>query len=191
MATSWWVSWLPGKAGTRLFARSQYGGTFYDYREVAFTDNPTFLGPVTIKQGPLTISSGGLPPVINTLSSPAGKYRILRYASNQQVRWDLGCNDTAEAGSNTGSDFYLNRFADDTTYMDSPLLITRSTGETRLTRLTVAGPVRIGQFTMATRPSAAANNGYTIDVTEMPQADLNASVLTAPCVDATEHRCVG
>lgn len=157
----------PSKAGTRMFARSQYGGTFYDYREVAFTDNPTFQGPVTIKTGPLTISSDELA-VIETLSSPAGKYKILRFASNQQVRWDVGCNDTAEGGSNTGSDFYLNRFADDTSYLDSPLLITRSTGETRLTRLTVAGPVRVGQFTMATRPSAAANNGYTIDVTDAP-----------------------
>lgn len=157
----------PSKAGTRLFARGQYGGTYYDYREVAFTDNPTFVGPVTIKTGPLTISSDTLP-VISTLNSPGGKYKILRFASNNQPRWDVGGTDGAESGSNAGTDFYINRFADDGTFLDSPFGINRATGVVRMGSATVSGAFRLGQFTLATRPSAAASSGCEIDVTDTP-----------------------
>jgi trimeric autotransporter adhesin len=49
------------------------------------------------------------------------------------ARWDLALgNATAETGSNAGSDFTVSRYNDAGTYVDSPVLVTRSTGNMTL-----------------------------------------------------------
>lgn len=59
--------------------------------------------------------------------------------NNGLNRWQMVLgSSTVEGGSNTGSDFLLNRFNDAGAVIDTPLTITRSTGSTLVTRL-VAG----------------------------------------------------
>lgn len=60
----------------------------------------------------------------------AGNSRSIDFLSTASLRWQLvGANTAAESGSNAGSNFSLNRFADDgTTGLGNPITITRATG---------------------------------------------------------------
>lgn len=90
---------------------------------------------VTNGNGSITLAT---PQDINTTSSPsfanvnlsaaAGSARNINFKTSGTSRWEFSANATAESGSNTGSDFAINRFNDAGTYQDSPIIITRSTG---------------------------------------------------------------
>jgi hypothetical protein len=95
----------------------------------------------------------------------AGQNRLLRFMTDNAVRWDIGTSNSAESGGNTGSDLYVNAFTDTSGFINSPWGINRSTGETRMTRAAISGPFKVGQYTLATLPSASAYEGYEIDVT--------------------------
>lgn len=43
-------------------------------------------------------------------------------------RWEFGKSNTSESGSNAGSDFFINRYADGGAYLSQPFVIKRSTG---------------------------------------------------------------
>lgn len=47
-------------------------------------------------------------------------------------RWKIRVNNTAETGSNTGSDFALNAYDDSGVFLNTPLFIERSTGKIQL-----------------------------------------------------------
>ncbi|WP_058790563.1 pyocin knob domain-containing protein [Pseudomonas oryzihabitans] len=98
--------------------------------------------------------------------APGSITRQLAYRSNGSTRFEIGLNGDAESGSNSGSNLVVNRYNDAGAYQDQPLRIERSTGESRMTRLQVLGPVRVGQYTLASLPSASAFNSYEIDVTD-------------------------
>ena len=55
------------------------------------------------------------------------------------LRWVLQASATAESGSNAGSDFALTRYSDAGALIDTPLIITRSTGQ-----VTMSGSATIG-----------------------------------------------
>jgi hypothetical protein len=58
-----------------------------------------------------------------------GNFAGLRSFVGSTQRWQLEIgNTTAEGGANSGSDFSIHRYADNGAYIDSPLLIRRSTG---------------------------------------------------------------
>lgn len=122
--------------------------------------SPAFSNGLTVARSSTTdsveIIFNGLP----------GSYRYFRFLSSGSIRWDFGVSNAQESGNNVGSDFYLNRFSDSNAFIDSPWGISRSTGETRMSRLSVSGAVKPGQFTIATLPSASALSGYEIDVTD-------------------------
>jgi hypothetical protein len=101
-----------------------------------------------------------------SLGSNPGYSRYTRYTSGNVARWDFGVSNAAESGSNAGSDLYVYNFNDTGNYMSTPWGITRSTGETKMTRAAVSGPFKVGQYTLATLPSASAYEGYEIDVTD-------------------------
>ena len=101
-----------------------------------------------------------------SLNSNAGYNRYTRYTSGDIARWDFGVSNAAESGSNAGSDLYVYNFNDTGNYMSTPWGITRSTGETKMTRAAVSGPFKVGQYTLATLPAASAYEGYDIDVTD-------------------------
>lgn len=143
----------------RRFTRVLAGSGWTAWKEIAAAgDSPVF------SSASLSRNSAGSAQL--NLSTLAGNYRFLRFLTNGAVRWDFGVSDGAEAGSNAGSDFYINRFSDAAGFLDSPWGISRATGETRMTRAAVSGPLRPGQYTLASLPSASAFTGYEIDVTD-------------------------
>ncbi|WP_145155579.1 pyocin knob domain-containing protein [Pseudomonas oryzihabitans] len=143
----------------RRFSRTLQADGWTAWKEVAMSgDSPVF------SSASLSRTSAGSAQL--NLSALAGNYRFLRFLTNGAVRWDFGVSDGAEAGSNAGSDFYINRFSDAAGFLDSPWGISRATGETRMTRAAVSGPLRPGQYTLASLPSASAFTGYEIDVTD-------------------------
>ena len=81
-------------------------------------------------------------------------------------RWRLSLGDSsAESSGDAGSDYAVASYTDAGSVKAFPLVISRATGETKLTQLAVSGPVKVGQYTIATMPSAAANPNAIILVT--------------------------
>lgn len=63
-----------------------------------------------------------------TLSKQDGNYAYLNFQQNGLRRWHLGVSAGVESGSQTGSDFYLNRADDAGTYLDTIFTIKRDSG---------------------------------------------------------------
>ncbi len=152
-------------SGDRTFISSGVtSSTWTAWREVALSgDSPSFAS--------VNLSAGlNLAPTTGdaalSVSGKAGQFRYMRMSTLGSLRWDIGTNSDAESGSNAGSNFYIHRFSDASVFLDRPFAIDRATGETRLTRATVSGPLRPGQYTLASLPSASAFTGYEIDVTD-------------------------
>ena len=69
-----------------------------------------------------------------TISSP--KYTVdngsdiseIYFSNDGKNRWDIGKDNTSETGSNIGGNFVISRFADDGTYINDPIWISRATG---------------------------------------------------------------
>lgn len=59
------------------------------------------------------------------LNGTSATYRYMRFTTNGSTRWDMGINDTAESGSNAGSDFFINSFNDAGTVTGTPFRIRR------------------------------------------------------------------
>ncbi len=62
------------------------------------------------------------------VSSADQKVKGVRLSTGGLARWDIVTDTVAEAGSNAGSDLYINRMADDGTFIDSVVMLDRSTG---------------------------------------------------------------
>lgn len=105
------------------------------------------------------------------LDSAAGFARGIQMRTNTSRRWSFLVEGTAESGSNSGSNFNIIRYSDTNSYLSIPLSIDRASGITTLGGLsvnssaTLVGPMRVGQYTLTTLPSASAFSGYEIDVT--------------------------
>jgi hypothetical protein len=99
------------------------------------------------------------------LNGPAGNQCRVAFYTNLSARWTFGKSNGAESGSNAGSDFWVSRFADDGSGIDVALRIIRATGETQTMSVSASGPVKPGQYTLTTLPSASLYSGYEIDVT--------------------------
>jgi hypothetical protein len=81
------------------------------------------------------------------LNKTTGQNAILGQTSGL-ARWQIRLGDTnPETGSNSGSDFYVDRWADDGSYLSSPIVIVRSSGF-----ITLNGAV------FATTPAAGTNS---------------------------------
>lgn len=96
------------------------------------------LFPVTGAAGPPISGATNWPNVVNTtqwIHGPSGTARQQLFlttptnGSGDQTRWGVRVDNTAEGGSaNAGSGFLVDRYADNGSYIDSPLSINRSTG---------------------------------------------------------------
>ncbi len=62
------------------------------------------------------------------ITKAVGNARALNFKTGASQRWIFGANATAEGGANVGSDLFLNRYADDGTYLNTPLQISRANG---------------------------------------------------------------
>ncbi len=94
-------------------------------------------------------------------------------------RWSFGKNDDAETGSNFGSDFYINRYDDNGTYLNRVMQINRATGYlgigrdfTPNTQLHVSGGIKSTSLqTEGIKLTTNADNGKIL----LSDADGNAS----------------
>lgn len=66
------------------------------------------------------------------LASAAATSRIVRFRTGSSMRWGFLTNNTAESGSNAGSNFQINRYDDSGNYLGATLQLIRSTGEVRV-----------------------------------------------------------
>ena len=73
--------------------------------------------------------------------TPAGNQRVISASTGGSLRWQLAlANNVAESGGNAGSDVYLNRYSDAGVFIDSPLVIRRSSGVATFSQAIVNGP---------------------------------------------------
>jgi hypothetical protein len=93
------------------------------------------------------------------LDGNAGQSKIITYRTNGLQRFGLYVNNTAESGSNVGSDFQIRAYNDAGTLLTTPLFIKRSSGN-----------VGIGTTTDA---------GYKLDVNGTGRFSGNLSVLSS------------
>jgi len=75
------------------------------------------------------------------LSEPAGNSRILYYQTAGVRRWGVLADNTAEAGSNVGSDFAINCYDDSGNYLNTPMLINRQFAITTFALAKVSGVI--------------------------------------------------
>lgn len=115
--------------------------------------------------GSLTVAADNASASMN-LSGGAAQVREFVFKTQNSNRFGISINSDPESGSNAGSNLTINRYSDSGAYQDQPLRIERTTGESRVTRLKVLGPSQVGQYVLASLPSAAAFPGYEIDVTD-------------------------
>lgn len=64
-----------------------------------------------------------------TVNAAAGVWKPISFNSGALQRWQIGSDNSAESGSNSGSDFRIYAYADNGSTLSNPLIITRSTGQ--------------------------------------------------------------
>lgn len=66
--------------------------------------------------------------IASGLESATTQYNLFGVRVNTKDRWAWGANNDTESGSNVGSNFVLNRYADNGAFLDKPFYLDRSTG---------------------------------------------------------------
>ncbi|MBV8594548.1 MAG: hypothetical protein JOZ27_09645 [Caulobacteraceae bacterium] len=95
--------------------------------------------------------SGGIGAPSVTLSAAAGVVRDLIVNTGTLNRWICGVDGSAEAGSNAGSNFFINSYNDAGTLISTVLTINRATGAVTLSgALTVTGALSAGSGVVST-----------------------------------------
>ena len=98
-----------------------------------------------------------------TMSGPVASHRQIIGQTNGTARWRVSLGDSgAESGSDSGSNFAVANYTDAGVFKSAALQISRASGETQVTQLLSSGPVKLGTYTLATLPSAAALPNYLI-----------------------------
>ena len=92
------------------------------------------------------------------VNAASGTFRGYSVQSNGLFRFDFGADNTPETGANTGSNFYINRFADDGGYLGTPLSIDRASGQVQLNGGVAQSSANLAaaSFVVAELPDAAA-----------------------------------
>lgn len=132
------------------------------------TDQPvTLANTLTVKKSPLTVGTDTLATdVVAVLDSAAGNNRIYRFDTAGLLRWEVATTNTAETGTNAGSDFAISRYNDAGAGLGAVLTITRSTGGAvfagALSAASVTGLVTIGTtYATGDTTMTLANTDYT------------------------------
>lgn len=85
------------------------------------------------------VSSTGAGTTNVVVSSDTGVATAIRFRTSASDRWVIAKDGGAETGSNAGSNFSINRYADDGTLLDSPFGVLRSSGAITLPNLAGTG----------------------------------------------------
>jgi hypothetical protein len=98
----------------------------------------------------------------------SGQACVLAGRKGGVARWDMHFgNVTAESGGNVGSDLVLNRYSDAGAYIDSPMVITRSTGVVNFTAVPTINfvPMALGATVSDTAPSSPSQGQLWFEAT--------------------------
>ena len=113
----------------------------------------------TLNTGPITASGNitmttAVPPTaaadsVFISSAPSGFNATYVMQNTGSPRWDIKKNNTAEGGTAVGSDFSIDSYDNTGTYLDTPILITRSTSIVSFSKgiIVTAGTSSIGSIT--------------------------------------------
>lgn len=71
------------------------------------------------------------------INGVAGTGRAVWWRTNNSNRWELSASNTAESGSNAGSNFLLSRYNDAGSYVDTPISVNRANGNVSVNRLSI------------------------------------------------------
>jgi hypothetical protein len=109
------------------------------------------------------IFDGGATTARVRLDADTNVARIFSFATNNLPRFAIRVDGT-ESGGNTGSDYAIRRYDDAGTFVDAPLTITRSTGQSTFAKKVViennAGDQQL-QIVSTTAPSIRLDNAQT------------------------------
>jgi len=96
------------------------------------------LAALASVNGDITASRAAGNTSIN-MNGPTGAQKRVAVYTGLSARWTFGGSNGAESGSNVGTDFWISRFSDAGAGLSTPLVISRSTGQTTLESLAVSG----------------------------------------------------
>jgi len=75
-----------------------------------------------------------------TVNGGTGHTKSITFSTASVSRWQLLSSPSTESGSNAGSDFGINAYSDDGTYLFTPITIVRATGKTTFSNNIVLKP---------------------------------------------------
>ncbi|ABP63590.1 tail fiber protein [Burkholderia phage BcepGomr] len=141
-------------AGDLYINRSDDAGNYVESPIVVRRSN----GRVDIGNGGLQVwgncaMMGGAVDRYFTIDTSANRYRAFTINTSGKPRWQWGVSGEVEGGGNNGSNFYISRWADDGTGLDTTFTINRASGQAGFNRnLVVRG-----------NPDGAAAANLTLD----------------------------
>jgi len=132
------LGWTVVVSGGGGIAEAPVDTKTYARKDAAWVDITASLAtnylPLTggTLSGDLLISKAS--PAFELNASAAGQGRWIVSRTGSLARWSIEFGSSAaESGGNAGSDFGLNRYNDAGTYLSTPLIITRNTGDAQFT----------------------------------------------------------
>jgi hypothetical protein len=141
---------------------------------------------VTVPSG-LIHADGGASAARMIIDADNGVARIFSFRTDNLPRWALRVDGT-ETGSNVGGDFTIRRYDDTGAFVDAPLLITRSTGQSTFAKKVViennSGDQQL-QIVSTTAPSIRLDN---IQIGATKRAGLGISTATNNFIQGSSDR---
>ena len=162
-----WRALLSGTYGTGTNINNVIDGGAVVYAETGTREQrhaaaltSTFYGPVAL-DGISTTNGIFTANASMRRRGPAGSNRDILIQTDDSLRWSLRGTNSAESGSNAGTDFHVVAYTDGGVFLRTQVLMDRRTGLTRF-----GGPVGGAGYVVSSLPDATLFNGATIFITD-------------------------